>query len=287
MRVASSPGLIVSGETAGQLATRNTQPAAAGYAFMNDLPATLQFEDVTKRFGETVAVSNLSFSIARGSLVGLLGRNGAGKTTSINMATGLLRPTNGRIHVLGLDLEAHSMEIRRRIGVMPQDESLLEYLTGPQFLRFVGRVHALAFDVIEGRIGEIFETLELAPQPGALIRDYSYGMKKKLALGAALIHGPELLFLDEPFEGIDPMTSRTIREILSGLQRKGVTIVMSSHVLEIVERVCDRVAIIDRGALLAFGTLDDLRDRHSAFATLEELFVGLMGGAKAGELSWL
>jgi len=254
---------------------------------MNDPSTTLQFEGVTKRFGETVAVRDLSLSIARGSLVGLLGRNGAGKTTSISMATGLLRPTSGTIHVLGLDIETHSIEIRRRIGVMPQDDSLLEYLTGPQFLQFVGRVHGLSFDVIDGRTREIFETLELAPQPGSLVRDYSYGMKKKLALGAALIHGPELLFLDEPFEGIDPMTSRTIREILTGLQRRGVTIVMSSHVLEIVERVCDRIAIIDRGALLAFGTLDDLRERHSAFASLEELFVGLMGGAKAGELSWL
>jgi ABC-2 type transport system ATP-binding protein len=254
---------------------------------MNDPSTTLQFEGVTKRFGETVAVRDLSLSIARGSLVGLLGRNGAGKTTSISMATGLLRPTSGTIHVLGLDIEKHSIEIRRRIGVMPQDDSLLEYLTGPQFLQFVGRVHGLSFDVIDSRTREIFETLELAPQPGSLVRDYSYGMKKKLALGAALIHGPELLFLDEPFEGIDPMTSRTIREILTGLQRRGVTIVMSSHVLEIVERVCDRIAIIDRGALLAFGTLDDLRQRHSAFSSLEELFVGLMGGAKAGELSWL
>lgn len=170
---------------------------------------------------------------------------------------------------------------------MPQDDSLLEYLTGPQFLHFAGRVHGLEGDVIAGRTREIFETLELAPQPGSLVRDYSYGMKKKLALGAALIHGPELVFLDEPFEGIDPMTSRTIREILAGLQRKGVTIVMSSHVLEIVERLCDRIAIIDKGALLAFGTLGDLRERHGAFDNLEELFVGLMGGAKSGELSWL
>ncbi|HVT04703.1 MAG TPA: ABC transporter ATP-binding protein [Thermoanaerobaculia bacterium] len=254
---------------------------------MRDLPTALQFESVTKRFGDTVAVSDVSLEITRASLVGLLGRNGAGKTTSINMATGLMRPSAGTIHVLGLDIESNSIEVKGRIGVMPQDDSLLEYLTGAQFLQFVGRVHGLATSVIGDRTGEIFETLELAPQPGTLVRDYSYGMKKKLALGAALIHGPELVFLDEPFEGIDPVTSRTIREILAGLQRKGVTIVMSSHVLEIVERLCDTIAIIDRGRLLAFGTLEDLRQRHGAFESLEELFVGLMGGAKPGELSWL
>ena len=254
---------------------------------MSDVEAALHFENVTKRFGETVAVRDLSFSIAGGSLVGLLGRNGAGKTTTINMATGLLSPTAGTIHLLGLDVEKHPIEIRRRFGVMPQEDSLLEYLTGPQFLQFVGRVHGLSSEVIAGRTREIFDTLELTPQPGTLVRDYSYGMKKKLALGAALIHGPGLVFLDEPFEGIDPMTSRTIRGILSGLQRKGVTIVMSSHVLEIVERLCDTIAIIDQGALLAFGTLDDLRERHGSFDRLEELFVELMGGAKAGELSWL
>ncbi len=254
---------------------------------MDEQPAALEFDGVTKRFGETVAVSEVSLRVPRASLVGLLGRNGAGKTTSINMATGLMRPSSGSIRVLGLDVEAHPIEVKRRIGVMPQDDSLLEFLTGPQFLQFVGRIHGLGDRVIDDRAREIFETLELAPQPGTLVRDYSYGMKKKLALGAALLHGPELVFLDEPFEGIDPMTSRTIREILAALQRKGVTIVMSSHVLEIVERLCDTIAIIDKGRLLAFGSLDDLRERHGAFGSLEELFVGLMGGAKPGELSWL
>ncbi len=253
----------------------------------NGPPVALALDGVTKRFGDTVAVSDVSLRIVRASLVGLLGRNGAGKTTSINMATGLLRPSAGTIRVLGLDIEEHPMEIKRRIGVMPQDESLLEYLTGSQFLQFVGRIHGLPTSVISARAREMFETLDLAPQPGTLVRDYSYGMKKKLALAAALIHGPELVFLDEPFEGIDPMTSRTIRDILAQLQHKGVTIVMTSHVLEIVERLCDTIAIIDKGRLLAFGSLGDLRQRHGAFDNLEELFVGLMGGARPGELSWL
>jgi ABC-2 type transport system ATP-binding protein len=250
-------------------------------------PAALHFQGVTKRFGDAVAVDDLSLLVARGALVGLLGRNGAGKTTSIHMATGLIRPTAGSIRVLGLDVETHPLDVKRRIGVMPQDDSLLEYLTGPQFLQLVGRIHGLAENVIAARAREIFETLDLAPAPRTLVRNYSYGMKKKLALAAALIHGPELLFLDEPFEGIDPMTSRTIREILAGLQRKAVTIVMSSHVLQIVESLCDTIAIVDKGRLLAFGTLAELRTRHAGFGNLEELFVGLMGGSKPGELSWL
>ncbi|MFA6955642.1 MAG: ABC transporter ATP-binding protein [Thermoanaerobaculia bacterium] len=247
----------------------------------------LEFDAVSKRFGETVAVNDVSLLVPRGSLVGLLGRNGAGKTTSINLATGLLRPTAGSVRVLGLDVEANAIEVKRRIGVMPQDDSLLEYLTGSQFLRFVGGVHRLPKETVEKRSREIFETLDLDPPKGTLIRDFSYGMKKKLALGAALIHGPELLFLDEPFEGIDPVTAVTIRAILSSLQSKGVTIVMSSHVLEIVERLCGTIAIIDKGRLLAFGSLDDLRARHGDFGNLEELFLSLMGGAKPGELSWL
>jgi ABC-2 type transport system ATP-binding protein len=254
---------------------------------MTDTTPALEFDGVTKRFGDTTAVCDVSIEVARGSFVGILGRNGAGKTTSIKVATGLLRPTAGRIRVLGLDVEKQPIEVKRRIGVMPQDDSLLEYLTGAQFLQFVGGVHGLARETVEQRSGEIFETLDLEPPKGALIRDYSYGMKKKLALGAALIHGPELLFLDEPFEGIDPVTAVTIRAILSSLQSKGVTIVMSSHVLEIVERLCGTIAIIDKGRLLAFGSLADLRERHGGSGSLEQLFLGLMGGAKPGALSWL
>ncbi|MBI2212316.1 MAG: ABC transporter ATP-binding protein [Acidobacteria bacterium] len=254
---------------------------------MSDRTAALELDTVSKQFGETLAVSELTLRLERGSFLGLLGRNGAGKTTSINMATGLLRPTSGSVHVLGLDVCEHPIDVKRRIGVMPQDDSLLDYLTASQFLRFVGGVHRLDRETIDLRSREIFETLDLDAPKGALIRDFSYGMKKKLALGAALIHGPELLFLDEPFEGIDPVTSVTIRTILGSLKSKGVTIVMSSHVLEIVERLCDSLAIIDKGRLLAYGTLSDLRERHGEFGSLEGLFLSLMGGAKPGELSWL
>ena len=244
----------------------------------------LELENVTKRFASTTAVDDLTLRLEPGAFLGLLGRNGAGKTTTINMATGLLQPTSGRVRVLGLDVGERPLEVKR---VMPQDESLLDCLTGRQYLEFVGRLYGLAGAQIERRAGELFETLELAPEPAALVRDYSYGMKKKLGLCAALLHGPQVVFLDEPFEGIDPITSRTIKDILVSLQRKGVTLVMSSHVLEVVEKLCPLIAIIDRGRLMGLGSLEELHGKLGAADSLEELFVSLMGGARAGELSWL
>lgn len=249
--------------------------------------AVLKGDRLTKRFGGRTVVRGVNIEVGAGEIVGLLGRNGAGKSTTINLATGLLRPTEGSIRVLGLDLEPHLLEVKRQIGVMPEGLALLDRLTGPQYLRFVGRMYGLEDDVIDARRAELFERLDLAPEPGLLIADYSYGMKKKVALSAALVHGPRLVFLDEPFEGIDPVTSRTIRQILEGLSRRGVTLVLTSHVLEIVEKLCPRVAILDEGRLRGHGTLDELRAQHGAASSLEELFVSLMGGAKGGELSWL
>jgi ABC-2 type transport system ATP-binding protein len=200
------------------------------------------------------------------------------------MVTGLLRPTSGSIRVLGLDLETHALEVKRQIGVMPEDMALLEFLTGPQYLRFVGRMYGLEEAVIDARQQELFEKLDLDPAPKTVVSDYSFGMKKKLALSAALIHGPKVVFLDEPFEGIDPVTSRTIKEILASLQRRGVTLVLTSHILEIVERLCPLIAILDEGRLKDFGTMEDLR---RGGGSLESIFVDLVGGAQKGELSWL
>jgi ABC-2 type transport system ATP-binding protein len=246
----------------------------------------LELVSVTKRFGGKTAVAELTLRLEPGAFLGLLGRNGAGKSTTLKMATGLLRPTEGVIRVLGLDLEPNLLAVKRQIGVMPEDLALLDRLTGPQYLRFVGRMYGLEDEVIDARRQELFERLDLQPEAGLLLGDYSYGMKKKVALTAALVHGPRLVFLDEPFEGIDPVTSRTIRQILEGLSRRGVTLVLTSHVLEIVEKLCPRVAILDEGRLRGHGTLEELRAEHGATGSLEELFVSLMGGAKGGELSW-
>jgi len=246
------------------------------------MPA-ISLEHVTKRFGETVAVDDLSLTIERGAFVGLLGRNGAGKSTTLKMLTGLLAPTSGKITLLDQDFAAHGLAIKRRIGVMPEDMALLEMLTGPQYLRFVGRMYGLEDAVVDARRAELFEKLDLSPGARTAIADYSFGMKKKVALCAALVHGPEVLFLDEPFEGIDPVTSRTIKDILAALRKRGTTILLTSHILEIVEKLCEEIAILEKGSLRGFGTLEDLRKG----ASLEAAFVELVGGARAGELSWL
>lgn len=247
-------------------------------------PPAIALEAVTKRFGDKVAVDALTLRLEEGSFLGLLGRNGAGKSTTLKMLTGLVRPTSGRVAVLGMDMEADPISIKRKIGVMPEDMALLEMLTGPQYLRFVGRMYGLEEHVIDERQAELFQKLDLAPGARTLVGDYSFGMKKKLSLSAALIHGPRVVFLDEPFEGIDPVTSRTIKEILLGLQKRGTTLVLTSHILDVVEKLCPIVAILDEGKLKGFGPIDELRrDKES----LEALFVDLVGGAQKGELSWL
>jgi len=247
------------------------------------MPA-LELVDLTKRFGDKTAVEGLSLSLEPGAFLGLLGRNGAGKSTTLKMVTGLLKPTSGHIRVLGLDLEADPLAVKRQIGAMPEDMALLDMLTGPQYLRFVGRMYGMPDALIDGRQAELFDTLDLAPGPKTLIADYSFGMKKKVALCAALIHGPKIVFLDEPFEGIDPVTSRTIKDILQSLQQSGVTLVLTSHILEVVEKLCPLIAILDEGRLKGFGSLDDLRQGSES---LEQLFVDLVGGAQKGALSWL
>ena len=250
-------------------------------------PPALLFDGVSKRFGAQLALDGVSLRLAAGGFLGLLGRNGAGKTTAISIATGLLPPTAGRTLVLGLDVERAPLAVKRRIGVMPQSDGLLELLTGPQYLRFGGGLYGLGRAEVGRRAGELLDTLDLATAPGALVRDFSYGMRKKLALAAALVHRPEMLFLDEPFEGLDPLAVRTVRDLLARLRARGVTLLMSSHGLDVVERLCEEVAILEGGRLVAHGTLPALRARHGDFASLEDLFVALHGGARGGDLSWL
>jgi ABC-2 type transport system ATP-binding protein len=248
----------------------------------------LEMDALTKRFGETLAVDGLTLTLEPGEMLGLLGRNGAGKSTTIKLATGLLKPTAGSVRVLGYDIgEGDALEAKRTIGVLPEDMALAEGLSGPQYLRFVGRLHGLEDSEIDRRRDELFDLLDLRPAKGGLIADYSYGMKKKAALCAALLHAPRMLFLDEPFEGIDPVTSRAIKDLLAGLRKRGVTVLLTSHVLEIVEHLCPRIAIIDKGRLLGDGSLDEWRQRHGHAGSLETLFVDLMGGSRSLELSWL
>lgn len=247
----------------------------------------VEFEAVTKRYGDVCALSGMTLSVTRGACLGLVGRNGAGKTTTIRLATGLLAPSAGRVRMFGLDPKRDATTVRRRLGVMAQDDDLLDALTPGQYLQLVGRLHRLATDEIDRRSAELFELLELGAPTGALISELSYGTRKKVALSAALLPGRELVLLDEPFEGIDPITSRTVRGLIAELSRRGTTVLLSSHLLGEVERLCSTVAILDRGRLVTSGTVADLRAAAPGTSDLEELLVALVGTERSAGLSWL
>ncbi len=268
-------------------------------------PLAVETFDLVRRFQDFVAVDNLNLTVRRGSFFGFLGPNGAGKSTTIKMLTGLLAPTSGRLRVLGRDLAAETLEVKRQIGVVPEDLNLFERLTGAEMLAFTGRMYGLPKAEIAGRAPELLDLMELRDEPRKLIVEYSHGMKKKLSLACALIHRPEILFLDEPFEGVDAIASRTLKDLLSRLTARGLTVFLTSHVLEIVERLCTDIAIIAQGKLLAAGSLDELRkgiqlkdDRqdgdaagqHTGPISLEEYFIHIVGGERStGEevLQWL
>jgi ABC-2 type transport system ATP-binding protein len=265
--------------------------------------AAIATQALTRRFGELVAVREINLQVAPGQFFGFLGPNGAGKSTTIKMLTGLLAPTSGGIQILGLDFLARPVEVKRQIGVVPEGMALFGRLTGNEYLNFVGRMYGLDPNVAAQRTAELLEFMQLADQPKKLVTDYSHGMQKKLALAAAVIHAPRVLFLDEPFEGVDAVAAGTLKSMLQRMIARGATIFLTSHVLEIVERLCSHVAIIHRGELVAQGSLEELRsgvqpkissdeDGQSAPGTkltLEEIFLRAVGGVRAGdqELSWL
>jgi len=261
--------------------------------------ASIVTEGLTRRFGEFVAVRDVNLRVAPGQFFGFLGPNGAGKSTTIKMLTGLLAPSEGRIEILGIDFLAHPVEVKRQIGVVPEGMALFGRLTGSEFLNFVGRMYGLDRQTAAGRSAELLEFMDLASQPKKLVTDYSHGMQKKLAMAAAVIHGPKILFLDEPFEGVDAIAAGTLKSMLQRMIARGATIFLTSHVLEIVERLCTHVGIIHQGQLVAQGSLEDLRagveartDSEAAAGeklTLEEIFLRTVGGARVAEqeLSWL
>src|SRR5215472_18315234 len=248
-----------------------------------------------RSFGGLVAVDNLNLKVERQQFYGFLGPNGAGKSTTIKMLTGLLRPTSGQIRILGLDLQTNSVAVKRRIGVVPEGLALFERLTGAQLLNFVGRMYGLPRDVAAERTAELLEFMDLKDSADKLVADYSHGMKKKTALAAAVIHGPEILFLDEPFEGVDAIAATSLKRLLQRFISHGGTVFLTSHVLEVVERLCTHIGIIQKGRLVASGSLEELRSGvkvagqdHSPL-TLEEIFLQVVGGARqdAEVLSWL
>ncbi|MFZ0736526.1 MAG: ABC transporter ATP-binding protein [Candidatus Acidiferrales bacterium] len=269
-----------------------------------DIPAIVT-ENLTRRFGQLTAVDHVDMIVAAGQFFGFLGPNGAGKSTTIKMLTGLLAPSEGRIRILGTDLVEDPVSVKRQIGVVPEGLALFGRLTGAEYLNFVGRMYGLDRRTTAQRATELLDFMQLSDRPKSLITDYSHGMQKKLAMAAAVIHGPRILFLDEPFEGVDAIASGTLKAMLQRMTAHGATIFLTSHVLEIVERLCSHVAIIHQGRLVAQGSLDELRSGVEARLasvpgkngatipgeklTLEQIFLEIVGGARLGdrELSWL
>ena len=260
---------------------------------MNANTPAIQTENLTRRFGDLTAVDHLDLTVPRGVIFGFLGPNGAGKSTTINMLVGLLPPTAGSAGVAGFDIQSEPLEVKRRIGVVPENLSLYERLTAGEQLELVGRLHGLDGEAIERRIPSLLDLLELGDAEEKMILDYSAGMRKKTAMACALIHAPEILFLDEPFESVDPISTRAIKNILRDMvDQRGTTVFFSTHVMELAERFCDQVGIINKGHLAGMGSIEELRRRAGlpANAPLEDVFMHTVGAQVHEDeelLAWL
>lgn len=246
--------------------------------------AALSLRGLVKAFGGKPAVNGISLEVPTGSFYGLVGPNGAGKTTTLSMATGLLRPDAGSAAVLGVDVWADPLAAKRLLGVLPDGVRLFDRLSGEQLLTYSGLLRGLDRATVAQRTRDLLEAFDLAGDARTLVVDYSAGMTKKIALAASLVHAPRVLVLDEPFESVDPVSAASIRAILTDFVRSGGTVVVSSHVMDLVQRMCDHVAVVAQGRILAAGTVDDVR----AGASLEDRFVQLVGGPGRTEgLTWL
>jgi len=250
-----------------------------------DPPPAVAVRDLRKVYGGKAALAGLTLTVPQGCFFGFLGPNGAGKTTTIRMLMGLAPPTSGEIQLLGLPIPQQAVEIKKCIGLVPDESLLFDHLTGAEFLEFVGRMYLLDRKVARHRAGELLSLFELDTAERKLISEYSKGMRKRVAMAAALIHRPKLFLMDEPFEGVDAMGARLMKDILLEQVRQGATVFLTSHVLEVVERLCDRVAIINQGRLVIDEAMASLR---SASETLEDIFVRAVGAERHAEmLDWL
>ena len=247
-------------------------------------PPAVRLAGLWRRFGTKVAVGGIDLDVPAGSFYGLVGPNGAGKTTTLRMATGLLRPDAGTVLVEGVDLWADPIRAKSLFGVLPDGVRLFDRLSGRQLITYAGLLHGLDRATAAARTQDLLRALDLEQDAATLVVDYSAGMTKKVALAAAMVHAPRLLVLDEPFEAVDPVSAANIREILTAFVASGGTVIVSSHVMDLVQRMCDHVAVVAGGRVLAAGTVEAVR----AGSTLEDRFVQLVGGRTAGEgLEWL
>lgn len=274
----AAPEAVVPASVAPQLpVTPQTAPTAG------TRPA-IEIRGLTKAFGQKVAVDRINLDIPSGSFYGLVGRNGAGKTTTISMVTGMLKPNEGTAYVRGIDMWADPLKAKAHLGVLPDGVHLFDKLTGEQLITYSGYLHGIDKETVASRVKDLLTAMDLTDAAGRAVADYSAGMTKKIALAAALVHAPSVLILDEPFEAVDPVSAANIQDILRGFVASGGTVIISSHVMDLVQRLCDHVAVMDSGRILAAGTVDEVR----AGVSLEERFVQLVGGRTSSEgLSWL
>ncbi|MFD3819667.1 ABC transporter ATP-binding protein [Streptomyces rubiginosohelvolus] len=253
----------------------------------HEVRPAVRVQGLWKRFGEQVAVAGIDLELPAGKFIGLVGPNGAGKTTTLSMVTGLLRPDMGKIEVAGHDVWTDPVEVKSRIGVLPEGLRLFERLSGRELLAYNGRLRGLPGDEVDKRATQLLDVLDLAGSQHKLVVDYSTGMRKKIGLAAALLHNPEVLFLDEPFEGVDPVSAQTIRGVLERYTRSGATVVFSSHVMELVESLCDWVAVMAAGRIKAQGTLAEVRGDAPSLQNAFLELVGAGGRDNGDSLDWL
>jgi ABC-2 type transport system ATP-binding protein len=260
-----------------------------GISAQSSDPPAIEIHDLHKIYNGFHAVNGLSVTVPQGCFFGFLGPNGAGKTTTIKMLMGLAQADSGTMRVLGMPMPEQSLEIRKQIGLVPDDTLLFDYLTGSEYLEFVARLYGLSRSIAKERSRELLDLFQLNENDRKLIGEYSKGMRKRLAMAAALIHRPRLFLMDEPFEGVDAVGARLMKDILVEQVHGGATVFLTSHVLEVVERLCDQVAIINQGKVIVQGTMAELRQQAAAgISTLEDIFVSLVGAERYSEkLEWL
>ncbi len=240
----------------------------------------VELKSIVKRYGEILAVDNVDLTIKPGEVFGLLGPNGSGKSTTLKMLLGLVQPDYGSVNVLGLDVQKDAVAVKKNVGYVPESPRLYEFLTGIEYLDFVSDIYGMRTEEKAARINEYLKALELEGREGDLISSYSGGMKQKVALISAFLHRPKLLILDEPLSGLDPRSAKIVKDLLHELKAQGVTTLMSTHVLEIAQAICDRIAIMYHGKLLALGTMDELRQKaRMPESGLEDIFLKLTGTA--------